>query len=94
VFLHPLKLAKATSLRKLAFRAGCRIAAQSPFFVDDGSGGEKAVFRKSPLNAAGEILINPWDGIADCAHFLSRCLTAGGLSIAERGVPSLVAKLQ
>jgi hypothetical protein len=65
-----------------------------PFFVDDGSGGEKAVFRRVVGGITEEILINPWAGIADCAHFLSRCLTAGGLRIAERGVPSLVAKLQ
>jgi len=65
-----------------------------PFFVNDGSGGEKAVFRRVVGGITEEILINPWEGIADCAHFLSRCLTAGGLKIAERGVPSLVAKLQ
>ncbi len=65
-----------------------------PFFVDDGSGGEKAVFRRVVGGTPQEILINPWDGIADCAHFLSRCLTAGGLRISERGVPSLVNKLQ
>ena len=65
-----------------------------PFFVDDGSGGEKAVFQRVSSGVTEEILINPWDGIADCAHFLSRCLTAGGLKIAERGVPSLVNTLQ
>jgi hypothetical protein len=65
-----------------------------PFFVDDGNGGEKAVFRRGMGPAMQEILINPWAGIADCAHFLSRCLSAGGLSIAERGVPSLVDRLQ
>jgi hypothetical protein len=65
-----------------------------PFFVDDGSGGEKAVFRRVVGGITQEILINPWEGIADCAHFLSRCLTAGGLKINERGVPSLVSKLQ
>jgi hypothetical protein len=65
-----------------------------PFFVDDGSGGEKAVFRRGSGPAMEEILINPWEGIADCAHFLSRCLTAGGAKISERGVPSLVNTLQ
>lgn len=65
-----------------------------PFFVDDGLGGEKAVFRRVTGATIQEILINPWAGIADCAHFLSRCLTAGGLKIAERGVPQLVDKLQ
>jgi hypothetical protein len=65
-----------------------------PFFVDDSLGGEKAVFRRGIGSAMEEILINPWAGIADCAHFLSRCLTAGGLKIAERGVPQLVDTLQ
>jgi hypothetical protein len=65
-----------------------------PFFVDDGSGGEKAVFRRVVSGTTEEILINPWEGIADCAHFLSRCITAGGVKINERGVPSLVNTLQ
>ncbi len=65
-----------------------------PVFVDDGKGGEKAVFRRVVGGITEEILINPWEGIADCAHFLSRCLTAGGLNISERGVPSLVQTLK
>ena len=65
-----------------------------PFFVDDGNGGEKAVFRRRVGVTLEEIVINPWEGIADCAHFLSRCLTAGGANVAERGVPSLVNALQ
>lgn len=65
-----------------------------PYFVDDGIGGEKAVFRRVNGGKIEEILISPWAGIADCAHFLSRCLTAGGVKIAERGVPSLVNALQ
>src|SRR6185312_8537277 len=65
-----------------------------PFFVDDGAGGEKAVFRRTVGGNTEEILINPWAGIAECAHFLSRCLTAGGARIAERGLPSLVTTLQ
>jgi hypothetical protein len=65
-----------------------------PFFVDDGLRGEKAVFRRVVAGVTEEILINPWAGIADCAHFLSRCLTAGGVAVSELGVPSLVSKLQ
>ena len=65
-----------------------------PRFVDDGKGGEKAVFQRTGAVGMEEILINPWDGIADCAHFLSRCLTAGGIKVAELGVPTLVRKLQ
>ncbi|MGH9559154.1 MAG: hypothetical protein ACRD30_07925 [Bryobacteraceae bacterium] len=65
-----------------------------PFFADDGLGGEKAVFRRLRNGKTEEILINPWAGIADCAHFLSRCLTAGGARIAQTGVPGLVSALQ
>jgi hypothetical protein len=65
-----------------------------PFFADDGLGGEKAVFRRGTGPAMEEIPINPWAGIADCAHFLSRCLTAGGLKIAQIRVPDLVKILQ
>jgi hypothetical protein len=61
-----------------------------PFFVDDKGGGEKAVFRRVVAGKTEEILINPWEGIADCAHFLSRCLTTGGVKVDERGVTSLV----
>ncbi len=65
-----------------------------PFFVDDAGGGEKAVFRRVVAGVMQEILINPWEGIADCAHFLSRCLTEGGLSVNELSVPKMVKKLQ
>jgi hypothetical protein len=65
-----------------------------PFFVNDGLGGEKAVFRRVVGGVTEEILINPWAGIADCAHFLSKCLTAGGVKIAEVSVPVLVNRLQ
>jgi len=65
-----------------------------PFFVDDGKRGEKAVLRRVVGGVTEEILINPWEGIADCAHFLSRCLTAGGVTVSERGVPQLIDTLQ
>ncbi len=65
-----------------------------PFFVNDNVGGEKAVFRRLVAGKTEEILINSWDGIADCAHFLSRCLTAGGAKVGERGVASLMQTLQ
>jgi hypothetical protein len=55
-----------------------------------GSTAEKAVFQKG----TSEILINDWAGIADCAHYLSRCLQAGGAKVNERGVHSLVMALQ
>ncbi len=74
-----------------------------PRFVRDGTGGEDALFIKP--NAAGVSilgyagtwdtkLIHGWAGLADCAHYLSKCLSAGGVSIAEIAVSVLVRKLQ
>ncbi|MBI4904819.1 MAG: hypothetical protein HY820_14355 [Acidobacteria bacterium] len=65
-----------------------------PMFVDDGKGREKAVFRRTVGSTIEEKLISPWEGIADCAHYLSLCLTAGGAKINERGVTGLVNTLQ
>ncbi len=65
-----------------------------PFFVSDGAGGEKAVFRRIVGGTTEEILINPWAGLADCAHFLSRCLMAGGVNVQLVSVPKLVKALQ
>lgn len=66
-----------------------------PMFVKgDGTDPEKAVFRRTVSGVTEEKLISPWDGLADCAHYLSRCLTAGGAKIAERGVRELVQTLQ
>ncbi|HVZ89748.1 MAG TPA: hypothetical protein VHG72_22500 [Polyangia bacterium] len=63
-------------------------------FVPDGRGAEHAVFRREIKGRLEEIEIQPWDGLADCAHFLSRCLTAGGFSIREISVPKLVKHLK
>ena len=65
------------------------------FFVKgDGTEPEKAVFRRTVAGKTEEKVINGWAGLADCAHFLSRCLSAGGAAIDERGVTSLVNTLQ
>ena len=56
-------------------------------FVPDDAGAEHAVFRREVGGKVDEIEVQPWDGLADCAHFLSRCLTAGGFSIREISVP-------
>jgi len=64
------------------------------FFVSNGSGAEKAVFKRTVSGVVEIKLIQPWEGLADCAHFLSKCLQAGGKSINERGVPELVRKLR
>jgi hypothetical protein len=63
-------------------------------FVPDGKEAEHAVFRREVGGKVEEIEIQPWAGLADCAHFLSRCLTAGGFSIQEISVPKLVNHLK
>ncbi|MEP6834678.1 MAG: hypothetical protein ABJB74_14885 [Gemmatimonas sp.] len=66
-----------------------------PMFVKGtGTDPEKAVFRRSVAAGVEEKVINDWAGLADCAHYLSRCLSAGGAAIDERGVTSLVNTLQ
>src|SRR5215472_17369863 len=66
-----------------------------PVFVKGVGEPEKFVFRR-PLSggAFDEKVINGWAGLADCAHFLSRCLSAGGAKVNERGVSQLVDALQ
>jgi hypothetical protein len=63
-------------------------------FVPDGAGAEHAVFKRDVGGTVDEIEIQPWDGLADCAHFLSRCLTAGGFVVKEISVPKLVNHLK
>ena len=55
---------------------------------------EKFVFQRPTSTGTEEKVISGWDGLADCAHFLSCCLTAGGVTFRERGVRELVAALQ
>jgi hypothetical protein len=53
--------------------------------------GESAVFQKAN---GDEKLIHGWNGLADCAHFICKCLDAGGVKIHEMSVPVLVDKLR
>jgi hypothetical protein len=64
---------------------------------------EQAAFIRSSLGGASipnmpglwEIItISGWEGLADCAHYLSLCLQAGGTKIFSLRVRELVAKLQ
>ncbi len=65
------------------------------FFVQGSGEPEKAVFlRVASDGTIHEQVVNGWDGLADCAHYLSRCLTAGGADVDERGVTYLVNTLQ
>jgi hypothetical protein len=61
-------------------------------FVDDGSGAEMLAFVKAAPPETKKV--QGWAGLADCAHFVSKCLQKGGINIFDLGVPSLVAKLQ
>lgn len=63
-------------------------------FVPDGLGSEHAVFQRTVQGKVEEKQIQPWEGLADCAHFLSRCLTSGGFSVSEISVPKLVDHLK
>jgi len=63
-------------------------------FVPDAKGAEQAVFQRSKGAETETIVIQKWEGLADCAHFLSRCMHAGGLPISEISVPSLVNHLK
>jgi hypothetical protein len=66
-----------------------------PMFVKgDGADPEKAIFRRIVGGKIEENVISAWAGLADCAHYLSRCLTAGGAKVDERGVRELVQTLQ
>jgi hypothetical protein len=78
--------------KRLELKAPAADGWQAKFVrYNDGTGiAEKAVFQKG----TSEILINDWAGIADCAHFLSRSLQAGGANVNERGVHGLVMALQ
>lgn len=66
----------------------------APRFRPDGRGAEHFVFERVVAGKREEIPIQPWQGLADCAHFLSRALSAGGAKTDERGVGSLVATLR
>jgi hypothetical protein len=64
-------------------------------FVPDGKGAEEVIFqRTAPDGKIEKKRIQGWDGLADCAHFLSRCLSAGGLKISELSVAKLVTALK
>jgi hypothetical protein len=63
-------------------------------FVPDGAGAEEAVFRRTNRGVFETKLIQEWAGLADCAHFLSKCLHAGGINVSEISVPKLIATLQ
>jgi hypothetical protein len=62
-------------------------------FIPDGMGAEKAVFQRPFRGFIQHKLIHQWDGLADCAHFLSKCIQAGGTHVSEISVPKMVRSL-
>jgi hypothetical protein len=83
-------------LRIADFRARLHAPEQdgwAALFVRDRSKGiETGVFRKT---GETDKQFQGWDGLEDCAHFLSQCLRAGGATIpTEFGVQGLVNALQ
>ncbi|WP_294534347.1 amidase domain-containing protein [uncultured Rhodoblastus sp.] len=65
-----------------------------PEFVKGSGEPEKFVFRRTTPAGVEEKIISNWAGLADCAHFLSQCLSAGGATTNEWGVAGLVQNLQ
>jgi len=47
-------------------------------FARDGTGTERGVFRKQ---GEDDKIFQGWDGLDDCAHYVSQCFRAGGLGI-------------
>jgi hypothetical protein len=47
-------------------------------FVRDGTGTERGVFRKT---SETDKVFQGWDGLDDCAHYVSQCFREGGASI-------------
>ena len=58
----------------------------------DGKWAEDAVFRKSAVGTPK--VIQHWAGLADCAHYLSKCIQHGGVNVGSLGVATLVSLLQ
>jgi hypothetical protein len=81
-------------MKRRELRAPVADGWQAMFVRGNGTDPEKAVFQRTVGAVTEEKLISGWAGLADCAHFLSRCLTAGGATVKERGVRELVDTLQ
>src|SRR5215831_702294 len=54
-------------------------------FVSDGNGGEKGVFRSLVDGSEKPDPFVRFDDLDDCTHYVSRCLKAEGVSLAETG---------
>jgi len=70
-------------------------------FIRPNPDGEEIIAGKKPAALTGKFDIVAFyertgehDGLVDCAHYVSRCLTAGGVKINHPGVPGLVSELR
>jgi hypothetical protein len=63
-----------------------------PLFVRDGTGTERGVFQKA---SEKDKVFQAWDGLEDCAHFVSESMRAGGAAIdTQWGARELKEELQ
>lgn len=66
-------------------------------FIRPNPAGKSLPLPETPPELLGKFDVVPFHpdkGLVDCAHYVSRCLTAGGVTINDPYVPTLVSKLQ
>ena len=70
-------------------------------FIRANPNGQEIIAGTKPEQLTGKFEIVPFyqhagehDGLVDCAHYVSRCLSAGGVRINQPGVPGLVQELR
>ena len=85
----PVEIENARKVLKASAKDGWE-----PRFVPDSAHNESAVYQRFFGGKTEEILIQGWSGLADCAHFLTRCIRAGGIPISEVSVPRMVTHLK
>jgi len=81
--------------KRLELKAPASEGWEAVFLAEFNSGGglkgEYAAFQKPN---GDEIPIHGWRGLADCAHYISKCLEPGGIKVHEMSVPKLVTTLR
>jgi hypothetical protein len=51
-------------------------------------------YDKDRIGASDKVFLQGWKGLLDCAHYVSRCLSAGGVAMNTGYVPTLVSSLR
>ncbi len=51
-------------------------------------------YHEANIPDSDKILVQPWEGLNDCTHFVSECLSAGGVPLHELNVGGLVKTLK